>query len=104
MPITLGEWEIIDPGNSEIRIHVYDVDADDYGRPRDYGHDICVVCDVGADSGEGNARAIAALPALVQALQVILNSDMAMRAEDEGRVSEGLQLARAALKKAGLLE
>lgn len=43
-----------------------------------------------------------AAPDMAKALKRIVNSDMAMREEDEGRVSVELNLARAALAKAGI--
>lgn len=47
-----------------------------------------------------NGRLIAAAPDLLGALRAIVNSDMAMREEDEGRVSPELEAARAAIAKA----
>lgn len=39
-------------------------------------------------------------PDLYRALELILNSDMAMREEDEGEISTVLSIARAAIAKA----
>lgn len=52
------------------------------------------------DGGEANARLIAAAPDLLEALRVVLNSDMAMREEDEGQTSKTLDVVRAAIAKA----
>lgn len=44
-----------------------------------------------------NAKLLAAAPEMLAALQLILNSDMAMREEDEGNVSPMLDLVRAVI-------
>lgn len=49
---------------------------------------------------EANAHLIAAAPDLYRALELILNSDMAMREEDEGEISTVLSIARAAIARA----
>lgn len=49
---------------------------------------------------EDFAILFAAAPDLLAALDAIVNSDMAMREEDEGRESKELKLARAAIAKA----
>jgi hypothetical protein len=49
---------------------------------------------------EANAHLIAAAPELLRALELIVNSDMAMREEDEGEISTELSHARAAIAKA----
>jgi hypothetical protein len=48
-----------------------------------------------------DARLMAAAPEMLAALRAVLNSDMAMREEDEGRVSEVLNEVRKAIAKAG---
>src|SRR5258708_2795590 len=62
-----------------------------------------------ADQGESaegiaNARLIAAAPDLLRALELVVNSDMAQREEDEGSISTELAHARAAIAKATALE
>jgi hypothetical protein len=47
-----------------------------------------------------NVNLIAAAPELLAALEAVLNSDMAQREEDEGRVSETLDKVRAAISLA----
>lgn len=47
-----------------------------------------------------NARLIAAAPTMLAALKAIINSDMAMREEDEGNHSSALDVVRAAIRKA----
>lgn len=54
----------------------------------------------GKEECDANAALIAAAPDLYEALREIVNSDMAMREEDEGRESPTLTRARAALAKA----
>lgn len=53
-------------------------------------------CEVPSDGAGINAAA----PDLYAACEAVLNSDMAMREEDEGRVSDMLNMVRAAVKKA----
>jgi hypothetical protein len=48
-----------------------------------------------------DARLMAAAPEMLAALRAVLNSDMAMREEDEGRFSEVLNGVRTAIAKAG---
>lgn len=50
--------------------------------------------------GEANAHLIAAAPDMFRVLELILNSDMAQREEDEGEISTELAHARAAVAKA----
>ncbi len=52
------------------------------------------------DMRRANATLISAAPTMYAALESVLNSDMAMREEDEGRESDTLNLVRAALAKA----
>lgn len=52
---------------------------------------------------QDEVRLIAAAPDMAAVLKRILNSDMAMLAEDEGRISLDLDLARNVLAKAGVL-
>lgn len=49
---------------------------------------------------DNHARLLTAAPELLAALQTIVNSDMAMREEDEGNTSSELTAARAAIAKA----
>lgn len=67
-----------------------------------------VICRVGDTSMSGAladaeliVRTVNSFDALVAALRAVLNSDMAMREEDEGQTSDTLALVRAALTKAG---
>lgn len=66
---------------------------------------IAFALDCGAKSGrapevKANADLIAAAPEMYTALEAVINSDMAMREEDEGRISDTLSVVRAALVKA----
>jgi hypothetical protein len=49
-----------------------------------------------------NARLIAAAPVMYEALRAVLNSDMAMREEDEAFTSETLNLVRHAIAEASM--
>jgi len=52
---------------SPIVIHHYDVDADADGDPRDYGKDICEMCDTGQEDANAAliVAAVNALPKLI---------------------------------------
>ncbi len=54
----------------------------------------------GRDENNANAHLIAAAPELLRAIELIINSDMAQREEDEGNISTELSIARAAYAKA----
>jgi hypothetical protein len=60
-----------------------------------------IVCTTSSDADAAFiTRACNNFEELVEALSGIINSDIAMREEDEGRVSPELECARAALNKA----
>lgn len=74
-----GDWEIIyEKGpNSErwavefpVRIHAYDVDADEDGRACDYGADVCEIVDT--DRDEANAQFIKHAPTDMRALLALV--------------------------------
>jgi hypothetical protein len=52
------------------------------------------------ENEKANARLIAAAPDMYRALELIINSDMAQREEDEGEISTELSIVRAAIAKA----
>jgi hypothetical protein len=60
----------------------------------------CEYQDRSINEGKSLARLFAAGPEMYEALECVLNSDMAQREEDEGRKSKTLSLVRAALAKA----
>ena len=97
---TQGPWQLdkaISPRNAPI---IYSPSAQRVVCALHYEH-VAGSGDYGAfDNLEANAALIAAAPDMLRALELILNSDMAMREEDEGEISTELSHARAAVSKA----
>ncbi len=60
----------------------------------------CVIGQCAGPDNEANAKLISAAPDLLRALEMIVDSDMAQREEDEGEISTELSHARAAIEKA----
>lgn len=77
------DLEVFGPGDEEICVCVH---------PMHSG--------IGHEQFEANAKLIAAAPEMYAALEAVLESDMAMREEDEGRQSSTLNLVRDCLAKA----
>jgi hypothetical protein len=94
---TPGPWQVHSDHSPYDLTIIGNVD----GPLEDGFYNYSTVCDV-ADTADadGNLALIAAAPELLEALHAVLNSDMAMREEDEGNVSKVLNKVRAAIAKA----
>jgi len=96
------KWVFSESSDSSYLVPTHHEDAEKYPS-------LCCVADDGSACGEygatldpnsPDAHLIAAAPEMYEALKSVLNSDMAMREEDEGNISPTLEIIRTVLAKA----